>query len=87
MNENDSKFYILIASYFQNAKTNYPMITNAPGLVINGLGLVDVDTIIAIMIGPAKNTVFKTQLEKSRIFAKYPAIAPIVFLRKITCFH
>ena len=43
------------------------MITNVLGLVINGLELVDVDTIIAIMIGPAKNTVFKTQLEKSKI--------------------
>ena len=63
------------------------MITNAPGLVINGLGLVDVDTIIVTMIGPAKNIVFKTQLEKSRIFAKYLAITPIVFQRNLVNFH
>ena len=63
------------------------MITNAPGLVINGLESVDVDTIIAIMIGPAKNTVFKTQMEKSRIFAKYRAITPNVCQRKIIGFH
>ena len=63
------------------------MITNAPGLVINGLESVDVDTIIAIMIGPAKNIVFKTQLEKSRILAKYLAITPIVFLRNIISLH
>lgn len=63
------------------------MTTNALGLVINGLELVDVDTIIAITIGPAKNTVFKTQMEKSKISAKYHAITPIVFQRNIIVFH
>ena len=43
--------------------------------------------IIVITIGPAKNTVFKTQMEKLRISAKYRAITPIVFQRNITGFH
>ena len=63
------------------------MIINVLGLVINGLESMGVDIIIVIMIGPAKNTVFKTQMEKSRIFAKYRAITPIVFQRNIIGFH